>query len=161
MVGMEKAYDFHELVSCANTVNHLLQIEYGGNGIKFGRAHNKMNNIWGKLHDLQDDEMKPNLGDYSAVSSNDQGVQTLKEGLKNAPRLINNLNMAPNTSAVAKQKVWFEKPWITELVDKQSFVFTASTKLVCGEMVIWRSYVKIYSKLMQSCNTRPRQLSWK
>ena len=29
---MEKAYDFHELVSCANTMNHLLQIEYGGNG---------------------------------------------------------------------------------------------------------------------------------
>ena len=97
-----------------------------------------MNNIWGKLHDLQDDEMKPNLRDYSAVSSNDQGVQTLKEGLKNALRLINNLNMAPNTSIVAKQKVWFEKPWITELADKQSFVFTASAKLVRGEMEVLR-----------------------
>ena len=50
MVGMERAYDFQELLGAANTINHLSQIEYGGNGIKFARVHNKMNNIWAKLH---------------------------------------------------------------------------------------------------------------
>ena len=29
MQGMERAYDFQELVGCANTVNHLAAIEYG------------------------------------------------------------------------------------------------------------------------------------
>jgi hypothetical protein len=33
--GMERAYDFHELVNCANTLNHLAAIEYGDNGLKF------------------------------------------------------------------------------------------------------------------------------
>lgn len=51
MNGMERAYDFHELVSCANTLNHLSQIEYGENGMKFGRTHNKMNNIWAKMQE--------------------------------------------------------------------------------------------------------------
>jgi hypothetical protein len=32
MVGMEKAYDFQELVSCANPLNHFFAIEYGKNG---------------------------------------------------------------------------------------------------------------------------------
>ena len=49
MLGMERAYDFHELVGCANSVDH---IEYGGNGMKFAKAYNKMNNILAKLHKL-------------------------------------------------------------------------------------------------------------
>ena len=34
MVGMERAYDFQELLGTTNIVNHLSQIEYGRNGIK-------------------------------------------------------------------------------------------------------------------------------
>ena len=41
MVGMEKAYDFHELVWCANTLNQLAKVEYGLDGLKFARVHNK------------------------------------------------------------------------------------------------------------------------
>ena len=37
---MEHAYDFHKLVGCANTLNHLAGIEYGENGLKFNRQHN-------------------------------------------------------------------------------------------------------------------------
>jgi hypothetical protein len=33
--GMERAYDFHELVNCANMLNHLAAIEYGDNSLKF------------------------------------------------------------------------------------------------------------------------------
>jgi hypothetical protein len=133
MVGMERAYDFNELLGAANTVNHLSQMEYGGNGLKFARAHNKMNNIWGKLHKLEVEELEPNLGDYSAVSTNDDVVTALKEGLKEAQRMINSLNMAPNPQATAKNKIWFDRPWVAEMADKQSFCFAAGSKPVRGE----------------------------
>jgi hypothetical protein len=32
MQEMEREYDFHELVGCANTLNHLSTIKYGDNG---------------------------------------------------------------------------------------------------------------------------------
>jgi len=40
MLGMECAYDFSELVNCANTFNHVAVIKYGENGLQFGRMHN-------------------------------------------------------------------------------------------------------------------------
>jgi hypothetical protein len=40
MLGMECAYDFYELVNCANTFNHVVAIKYGENGVQFGRMHN-------------------------------------------------------------------------------------------------------------------------
>lgn len=33
MVGIERAYDFHELLSIANTLNRLSEIEYNENGL--------------------------------------------------------------------------------------------------------------------------------
>ena len=129
---MERAYDFHELVSYANTLNHLSQIEYGENGMKFGRMHNKMNNIWAKMHQLQENESAANLGDYSAVHSNEEVVSALK-GLKDAQRMQNSLNMAPNSHAPASKKVWFEKPWMVERADKQSFAYTPTSKPIRGE----------------------------
>jgi hypothetical protein len=54
MQGMERAYDFHELVNCANTLNQLSVIEYGANSLQFPRAHNKQHNIWDELHPLQE-----------------------------------------------------------------------------------------------------------
>ena len=50
---MERAYDFQELMDCANTVNQLAAIEYGPNGLQFGRAYNKQRNIWAELHPLE------------------------------------------------------------------------------------------------------------
>ncbi len=40
---MEHAYD---LVNCTNTLNHVVAIEYGENGLQFGKVHNKMENVW-------------------------------------------------------------------------------------------------------------------
>jgi len=54
-------------------------------------------------------EVEPDLSDYNAVSSNKKVVIALKEGLKQVQKMINSLNMAPNTQAVAKNKVWFDK----------------------------------------------------
>ena len=70
-----------------------------------------------KLHKLQDDEVEPNLGDYSAVSTDEDVVAALKEGFKEVQWVINSLSMAPNPQASAKKKVWFEKPWILKRVD--------------------------------------------
>jgi hypothetical protein len=53
MSSMEYAYDFHELARAANTMNQLSKVEYGENGLQFGRVHNKMSNIWAKLHPLE------------------------------------------------------------------------------------------------------------
>ena len=52
MNGMERSYDFHDLVNTANTLNHLSNVEYGDNGLKFGGVHNKIENIWASLHPL-------------------------------------------------------------------------------------------------------------
>ena len=133
MVGMERAYDFQELLGAANTVNRLSAIEYGSNGIRFGQAYNKMTNIWAKLHKLEEDEVEPDLVDYTTVSSNREVVTALKEGLKEAQKMLNSLNMAPSPQAFAKNKMWFEKPWTVELADTTSFAFSAVTKPVRGE----------------------------
>ncbi len=49
---MEHAYNFSELVNYANTLNHVVAIEYGENGLQFGKVHNKMENVWVPLHPL-------------------------------------------------------------------------------------------------------------
>ena len=92
-----------------------------------------MNNIWAKLHKLQDDEVEPNLKDYSVISTDENIVVALKEGLKEAQWIINSLNMAPNPQASTKNKVWFERRWFLELADLQSFAFAATKNPVQGE----------------------------
>jgi hypothetical protein len=77
MVGMECAYDFYELVNCADTFNHVGAIEYGENGLKFGEVHNKMENVWATLHPLQEGESIANLVDYNLVMSNDDVIHAL------------------------------------------------------------------------------------
>ncbi len=78
---LERTYDFHELVNCANTLNHLSNIEYGENGFKFGRVHNKMINIWIEINSLEEGETLCDQGDYSLVSSDIMIIKVLKEGL--------------------------------------------------------------------------------
>ena len=79
---MERSYNFHDLVNTANTLNHLCAMEYGDNGLQFGRVHNKVENIWSSLHPLLDGESLTNLGDYSKIVTNVKIIVALKEGLK-------------------------------------------------------------------------------
>lgn len=74
MVGMERAYDLNELMSSVNALNHLSTIEYGENGLHFGRTHNKQCNIWAKLHLLKDGKVCADLCDYSGVRTDDEIV---------------------------------------------------------------------------------------
>ncbi len=69
---MERAYDFFELVNCANILNHIATIEYGENGFEFGQVHNTMEIVRvDKLHPLQEGESITNLADYSLIRSNE------------------------------------------------------------------------------------------
>ena len=131
MQGMERAYDFYELLSCANTLNQLSDIEYGTNGLRFGCFHNKLENIWAKLHPLQEGKVPTNLGDYRSIANNNMLVLVLREGFKQVKRLLRVLNMA--LSARARQKKWFTKPWKLEKVDSKHMAYVTSKTLVPRE----------------------------
>ena len=131
MQGMERAYDFQELVGCANTVNQLAAIEYGENGLRFDRAHNKQQNIWADLHPLEAGQAPVDLGDYSSLTTNEDIVLALKEGFKAAQTQLKSLNMAP--SAYAKRKTWFAEPWVVERADPKHWVYVPPTRPVPGE----------------------------
>lgn len=94
---MERAYDFQELVDCVNTLNQLAAIGYEPNGLQFGRAHNKQCNIWADLHPLERGRSLADLGDYSALATNEGFILALKEGLKAGQAQLKALNMAPSS----------------------------------------------------------------
>ena len=102
MVGMECAYDFHELVGIANTLNRLSGIEYSENGLQFGRVHNKMENVWEHLHPLEAHESRVDLGNYTLIASDEDVVLALKEGLMEAQAMLRVLNMAPSSQCRKK-----------------------------------------------------------
>jgi hypothetical protein len=131
MLGMERAYEFHELGRVANTMNQLSEVEYGKNGLQFGRVHNKMTNIWAKLHPLESREHKAGLGDYTLVGTDDLLVEAMKEGLLEAQKMLRSLNMAP--SAIAKHKKWFTQPWTVERTDAKHFAYIPSKTPVADE----------------------------
>ena len=133
MNGHERAYDFHELVNTANTLNQLSAIEYGENGLRFNKVHNKMENIWAKLHPLAEGESVCNLGDYSKVGTNAMVIEALQEGFVAAQRTLRGLNMAPTVHAAASRKVWFNKPWIIEGEDPRFMAYSPPARPVRGE----------------------------
>jgi hypothetical protein len=130
MCGMERAYDFQELLNCTNALNHLAAIEYGENGLKFPRAHNKQKNIWADMHPLAEGEVPAVLDDYSLIKSDEDVVLALKEGLKEAQAMIRTLNMAP--SVVARNKKWYLEPWVVEQGDPKFLSYSPSAKAVPG-----------------------------
>ena len=131
MVGMERAYDFHEIMSIANTLNRLSGIEYSENGLQFGKVHNKMENIWEHLHPLQAHENKADLGNYTLIASNEDVVLALKEGLMEAQTMLRVLNMAP--SAQCRIIQWFLTPWFIEQRDPKHMAYMKSKNAIPGE----------------------------
>jgi hypothetical protein len=129
---MERAYNFHELINCANALNQLSAIEYGENGLQFGQAHNKQKNVWADLHPLQEGEDIANLADFSGLTTDEDIVGALKEGFKEAQALIRVLNMAPST--VVRHKKWFIELWVEEANDpKFGFTYKPSKEPIAGE----------------------------
>ena len=71
-------------MGCANMVNQLAAIEYRPNGLQFGRAHNKQKNVWADLHPLEQGQSPADLEDYSALATDEDFVEALKEDLQAA-----------------------------------------------------------------------------
>ena len=88
MEGNERAYDFHQLVSSANTLNCLIATEYRDNVLKFDKVHNKMKNVWADLHPLKKGECECNIGDYTLLATSADVVAALQEGLELAQGML-------------------------------------------------------------------------
>lgn len=131
MEGHERAYDFHQLVSTANTLNRLSAMEYKDNGLKFDKVHNKMKNVWAQLHPLKPNEVECNLADYSLLSTSDNVIAALQEGLQLAQGMLEVLNMAPPVQC--SNRTWFLTPWSVEKLDPHSFAYVPSSVPVSGE----------------------------
>jgi hypothetical protein len=106
-------------------------VEYGSNGLKFARVHNKQANVWADLHPLAVGESPTNLGDYRLVSTDKNIVEALKEGLQEAQRLLRFLNMAPST--YARNKKWFLEPWSLKKMDTRHFAYIPTKTSTAGE----------------------------
>lgn len=65
-----------------------------------------------------------NLGDYDLVSNDDMVVDALKEGLRNAQRMLRTLKMG--MSPHAKNKKWFMHPWEMENVYAKHLAYQPS-----------------------------------
>jgi hypothetical protein len=131
MVGMEHAYDFHEFVSIANTLNILSEIEYSENGLQFGRVHNKMENVWEHLHPLKAHKSRVDLGNYILIASNEDVVLALKEELMEAQAMLRVLNITPFAQCCIKK--WFFTPWIIEQEDPKHMACVKSKNAIIGE----------------------------
>jgi hypothetical protein len=112
---MEKAYNFHEMINCANVLDQLSIVEYKKNGLKFGHVLNNQKNVWTNLHPLEEGERAANLADFYDLANDDDIVGAFKEYLKEAQGLIGVLNMAP--SSVCGQNQWFLERWVEEAKD--------------------------------------------
>jgi hypothetical protein len=117
MVGMECAYDFFKLVNCANTLNHVDAIEYGENGFKFGKVHNKMENVWVALHTLLEGESIANLAYNNLVLLDDDVIQTLIDRFRNVQNMLTMLNMKGSPTTQGHDSSWFNEPWKVEQYD--------------------------------------------
>ena len=128
MNGLERAYDFHELVNTANTLNHISAVEFGKNGLAFKKQHKKMETMWESLHELQAGEEPCNLGDYSLISTNAHVVAALKEGFRAAQGMLRSLNMVPSQHCRAHKRIWYNSPWVVERADPRSFAYKTGAR---------------------------------
>lgn len=64
-----------------------------------------MPNVWESLHPDANSEFQCDLADYSFISTNKDVVLALKEGLKEAQKMMHILDMA-----LSSTKAWFITP---------------------------------------------------
>jgi len=87
-----------------------------------------MQNVWESLHPLVDLDVKCDLVDYSSIFIDKDVVLALKEGLKEAQKMMRILNMAPSST-----KAWFITLWVLEKLDPKYMAFVSGKCLVLGE----------------------------
>ncbi|CAM6105892.1 unnamed protein product [Calypogeia fissa] len=112
MKGHERSYDVAELVDCSTTLNRLAAMDTSEK-LEVGKSHKKHTNIWMKIHRVEDAaNLVVDQSNYIGIETNAQIVEALKEGLLLAQNVATKLEMNPSTSA--RDKVWWNTPWITE-----------------------------------------------
>ena len=116
MVGMERAYDFTDLLHAVGTLNRVVEEESNSQGLHFNKSHKKQENIWNKLHQetIQNTDI---LSQYDSISTDAKIVEALKNGLKDAQDILSTLGMKPENYT---QCSWWVKPW-TEDKDYSTF----------------------------------------
>ena len=90
-----------------------------------------MKNVWADLHPLVEGDIACDLSDYTLVATDDNVIDALKAGLKEAQSLLRVLNMAPAVQCA--NKTWFLTPWVLEKMDPQNFAYIPATCPVRGE----------------------------
>ena len=131
MEGHERAYNFHQLVSTANTLNRLTADEYKESGLKFGRVHNKMKNVWAQMHPLNAIETGCDLSDFALIAIDADVIATLQDSLREAQNMLTILNMAPPIDCANKS--WFLTAWVLEKADSSSFAYAPAFSCVRGD----------------------------
>jgi hypothetical protein len=111
MAGVERSYDFGDLLRAASTLNRQAELEGNKDGVRFPRAHKKMKIVWKQLHPIPEGVPVADLGDYSAVSTDSELIDALKEGFTEAQRYLRVLNMAPSTNCNRDASRCFRVPW--------------------------------------------------
>lgn len=89
------------MVTLAKYFSSLFVVEYNMNGLQFNKVHSKMENIWEKVHPFGCNEFKCDLANYSLIANETGIIEALKDGLKEAQKLIRVLNMELATLSVA------------------------------------------------------------
>ena len=68
MVGVERAYDFTNLLHAIGTLNRVVEEELNPRGLRFNKYHKKQMNIWNKLYQ-QIVEEGDVLSQYDSIST--------------------------------------------------------------------------------------------
>lgn len=120
-------------MTCANSLNPIVSIEYGENGLQFGQIYNKMENVWVNLHHLQKGEYIVNLvGYYNLVNSNEEVILALIVRFKVVQNMLTMLKMKGIHVAQGTCSCLYE-PWEVEKVDPKHLAYDPPTKTIVGE----------------------------
>ena len=77
MVGVEREYDFTDLIHATRTLNRVAEEESNPHWIRFNKSHKKQMSIWNKLHQ-QTIEEGDVLSQYDSISKDNKIIQSLK-----------------------------------------------------------------------------------
>lgn len=111
MAGVERSYNFGDLLRAASTLNRQAEIEGDDDGVRFPRAHKKMKTVWDLVNSTPKDVLPANLGDYTSILTDEDLIVDLKEGFSEAKKYLRVLNMAPSTNCSRERSRWFRVPW--------------------------------------------------
>ena len=94
MVGVEREYDFVDLLHAIRTLNRVVKGESNPQGFRFNKSHKKQMSIQNKLHQqtVYEDDV---LSQYDSISTYNKIIEALKIGVEDAQGILQGLGMQP------------------------------------------------------------------